>query len=103
MTTNDLTRQKVIVEDIDELYAPPGIVRLEPEKDSRKFNRVSMAEDELKARILELFEKKQHWKAEEIANYLDHPPAPIKAVLKLIADYDPATKHYAEKEHFHHH
>lgn len=83
MTTNDHLKPKINVEKLNQTFDPPGIIYLEPTGDQRRVNRVSLSEDELKRRIMELFENvNDRWKVEEISKHLEHPSGPIKTVLK---------------------
>ena len=59
---------------------------------------MSMHSTQLKRALVELFQRKQEYRLNEMVDLLDHPVQPLKAVLKELADYDKSARVYKLKQ-----
>ncbi len=55
---------------------------------------------ELRKMLFTLFQQREKYKINELSNILNHPVAPLKAMLMTIADYDTRKKIYSLKAQF---
>ena len=88
----------VELEVMEEAVQAIGMVHLEELRDEPTQKRVSLTDPQLTKAITELYREKSTWKADELADRLNHPKEPIKRMLGKLGEYDSMKKWYTLKD-----
>lgn len=97
LTTADEDRSAINTELIDEPILAPGLIKLEEPKEEPTEKRVSLTDARLTDEVYRLFQEKNTWRVEELADALNHPKEPISRLMKRIGKLDEIRKWYTLK------